>query len=206
MFDAENKDSYAGGASVAWIPYKGISVADGVSSNASTLIHEAVGHGFGKLADEYYYLTNGKISSAAVTLLNDAQAKGWYLNVDDSNDPAKVPWSSFIGDDRYSSEEIGIYEGGFTYISGIWRPSWQSVMNTQELSSSFNAPSRAQIYTRIMKLSEGNSWEFDYEEFVKWDRVHPTPRALRSPEAVRMEAVECFEPIIVNRTWKQAVR
>ena len=206
MFDAENKDSYAGGASVAWIPYKGISVADGVSSNASTLIHEAAGHGFGKLADEYYYLTNGKISSAAVTLLNDAQAKGWYLNVDDSNDPAKVPWSSFIGDSRYESEQIGLYEGGYTFVSGVWRPSWQSVMNANDLSSSFNAPSRAQIYTRIMKLSEGNSWEFDYEDFVKWDRAHPTPRALRSPEAVRMEAVECFKPIIVNRTWKQAVR
>lgn len=38
----------------------------------------------------------------------------------------------------------------------------------------FNAPSRAQIYTRIMKLSEGQDWQFDYESFVKWDQAHPT--------------------------------
>lgn len=47
-------------------------------------------------------------------------------------------------------------------------------MNDSYNYFTFNAPSRAQIYTRIMKLSEGQDWQFDYEEFVKWDQAHPT--------------------------------
>lgn len=33
----------------------------------------------------------------------------------------------------------------------------------------FNAPSRGIIYKRVMKLAYGDSWKYDYEEFVKFD-------------------------------------
>ena len=33
----------------------------------------------------------------------------------------------------------------------------------------FNAPSREAIYYRIHKLAYGESWTYDYEEFVNWD-------------------------------------
>ena len=76
----------------------------------------------------------------------------------------------------------------------------------------FNAPSRAQIYTRIMKLSEGQDWQFDYEEFVKWDQAHPTKMSA-SPatkagivETDDAENNECHPPVIVNKTWRQMIR
>lgn len=33
----------------------------------------------------------------------------------------------------------------------------------------YNAPSREAIYKRAMKLAYGDSWDYDYEEFVKFD-------------------------------------
>ena len=76
----------------------------------------------------------------------------------------------------------------------------------------FNAPSRAQIYTRIMKLSEGQDWQFDYETFVKWDQAYPTKQST-SP-ATRANYVEvdeaeneiCVPPVIINKTWRQMIR
>ena len=34
----------------------------------------------------------------------------------------------------------------------------------------FNAPSREAIYKRVMKLAYGDSWTYDYEEFVNFDK------------------------------------
>ena len=38
-----------------------------------------------------------------------------------------------------------------------------------DYSGLFNAPSREAIYKRAMKLAYGDSWTYDYEEFVKFD-------------------------------------
>ena len=35
--------------------------------------------------------------------------------------------------------------------------------------ANFNAPSRETIYKHIMQWSEGESWTYDYEEFVRAD-------------------------------------
>ena len=35
----------------------------------------------------------------------------------------------------------------------------------------FNAPSREAIYFKIMKFSEGDQWEYDYETFVAFDKT-----------------------------------
>ncbi len=40
----------------------------------------------------------------------------------------------------------------------------------------FNAPSREAIYKRIMSVAYGESWTYDYEEFVTFDLAHlPRP-------------------------------
>lgn len=36
-------------------------------------------------------------------------------------------------------------------------------------SNWFNAPSREAIYKKIMKLSEGPDWQYDYETFAVFD-------------------------------------
>ncbi len=206
MNDPEDSSIYAGGSSVVWVPYNDANAVNGNSAVANRVVHELGGHGIAKLADEYYYIQYGKISGGEVTAAKNKQKIGWYMNVDFTGDPAKVLWSQFIGDKNYSSEQIGAYEGGFTYFSGVWRPTEQSVMFSDYDHPTFNAPSRAQIYTRIMKLSEGNSWTFNYDEFVKWDKAHPdTVKYTKSSVPADGEESIHVAPIASGKTWRQVM-
>lgn len=127
------------------------------------LVHEAVGHGFAKLEDEYYY--PGTIPSDKVEKIKKLQKLGWAQNVDFTNEPAEVLWTQFLDDTRYASERLGIFEGACTYQYGAYRPTDDSMMGSNTLG--FNAPSRKAIYDRIIK--EGERREPDYEEFVAFD-------------------------------------
>ena len=208
MLNPEDNSIYAGGTSIAWVPF---GLAPGVTSKANLLIHEIGGHGIGKLADEYYYLDNGTISSERIEAVKEKQKNNWYLNVDFTSSTSNVLWSRFVKDSRYAHEEIGAYAGGYTYPTGVWRPTMWSIMNQHHVYGTFNAPSRAQIYTRIMKLSEGQSWQFDYETFVKWDQAHPTKQSTSPSTRTNHAEVDeaeneiCVPPVIINKTWRQMI-
>ena len=152
MFDPVDEHAFAGGSSVAWVTYKDVNVTGGLSHLASTIVHEAVGHGLGKLADEYAYLMQGEVSEAEAAYIRKVQKWNWYLNIALTSTPSELPWSRFIGDSAFASENIGVYQGGDTFWSGVWRPTEQSVMNDSYNYFTFNAPSRAQIYTRMRRL------------------------------------------------------
>ena len=211
MFDPVDERAYAGGSSVAWVTYKDVNTSGGLSSLASTIVHEAVGHGLGKLADEYAYLMQGEVNEAEAAYIRKVQQWNWYVNVALTSTPSELPWSRFIGDSAFASENIGAYQGGDTFWSGVWRPTEQSVMNDSYNYFTFNAPSRAQLYTRIMKLSEGQDWQFDYETFVGWDQAHPT--RMSAAPATRSNYVEVDDaenvnhvpPVILNKTWRQVI-
>ena len=129
------------------------------------LVHEAVGHGFAKLEDEYSYEENGKMPSDEINDVKVLQSYGWAQNVDFTQDENTILWSSFLNDSRYSSEEIDIYEGACTYMSGVYRPTEDSMMNTN--TCGFNAPSRKAIYDMVMRRGENR--ETTYEEFADFD-------------------------------------
>lgn len=129
------------------------------------LVHEAVGHGFAKLEDEYSYEENGKMPSDEINDVKVLQSYGWAQNVDFTQDENTILWLSFLKDSRYSSEGIGIYEGACTYMSGVYRPTEDSMMNTN--TCGFNAPSRKAIYDMVMKRGENR--ETTYEEFADFD-------------------------------------
>lgn len=129
------------------------------------LVHEAVGHGFAKLEDEYSYEENGKMPSDEINDVKMLQSYGWAQNVDFTQDENTILWSSFLKDSRYSSEEIDIYEGACTYMSGVYRPTEDSMMNTN--TCGFNAPSRKAIYDMVMRRGENR--ETTYEEFADFD-------------------------------------
>ena len=93
----------------------------------------------------------------------------WYSNVDITSDPAKIKWSQFLADDRYKNQ-VGIYEGGFTYEYGVWRPTQNGIMNDNR--GGFNAPSRYTIWYRIHKLAYGSSWDGSFEDFVTYDAIN----------------------------------
>ena len=159
---------YASGVSIAYFPK-----SDDLKEFAQVLHHEACGHGFAKLADEYAYEDYGRIpSDEKQEYQADQDELGWWKNVDFTSDKTAVQWSHFIADERYDAEGIGVYEGACTYWRGAYRPTYTSIMD--ENVGGFNAPSREAIYYRIHKLAYGNSWEYDYEEFVEYDTKNVT--------------------------------
>lgn len=168
-----------------------------------TIRHEAGGHGFGKLADEYHY--SGNVSVNDKELIQNRTPYRWYSNVDITSDPAKIKWSAFLSDSRYKNE-VGVFEGGFTYQYGVWRPSENSIMNDNE--GGFNAPSRYTIWYRINKLAYGERWNGTYEDFAKYDAVNrSTTKAsgASAPAGSVGRQQQTAAPVVTGRTWREAV-
>lgn len=128
--------------------------------------HETGGHAFGGLLDEY---TGDRTMTAAYqNRINNSP------NIDMKSDPATVKWAQYIADPRYRNEDLGVFEGGFVFTKGVYRPSKTSMMYASgSRKNYYNVPSRAEIYRRVMSKAfpEGceTPFEWDYETFVKWD-------------------------------------
>lgn len=133
------------------------------------LVHEAVGHGFGKLEDEYVYPDKGNVSTLEMQQIRTMQANGWAQNVDFTASKDTVLWASFLTDSRYQNEHLGVYEGACTYPKGAYRPSEDSMMNSN--TCAFNAPSRKSLYEKVMKIGMDTE-QVLYEDFVTFDKAH----------------------------------
>ena len=190
-----NDTKYAGTAymydnnlGIAYCP-----IVDGLESEgfAEIIHHEAIGHGFAKLADEYFYEYMGTIPQDLVVTYSAQKENGWWANADFTNDPATVSWNSFISDGRYSAEGLSVYEGAFTYPKGAFRPTEYSIMN--ENVGGFNVPSRNAIYKRAVELA---GEEYRYEQFLEYDEINRRNEAItasRSKAAIRSK--EKFIPL-----------
>ena len=133
----------------------------------ATLLHE-FGHAFAKLDEEYVIYNGGRISEDNINVKTAEQNDfGWWSNIDFTGNLSTIRWADYISDSRYASENIGAYEGAGTFEAGVWRPTEDSVMKSN--NGGYNAPSREAIYRRIHKLAYGASWEFDRETFKQWD-------------------------------------
>ncbi len=130
--------------------------------------HEAGGHGFGKLADEYIY-HNVFIQSCACPccphLLEflTGKALGWYRNLEATGDIHQVGWSHLIFHPQYSNV-VDIYEGGYFHSRGVYRSEPTSCMNNN--IPYFSAISRQAIVERIMDYA---GEEFNLEDFYAND-------------------------------------
>ncbi|MBR1926296.1 MAG: Ig-like domain-containing protein [Bacteroidales bacterium] len=159
-----------------------------------TLRHEAGGHGFAFLADEYAE-QNQQAPREHINHYSDVFNKyGWFSNVDFTDDPSKIKWSSFLSDERYKNE-VGIFAGGALYEKGAWRPSVNSMM--RENAEYFNAPSRWAIYKRIMELS---GEEASFEKFLEYDAVNRGEKQSSAPatrSAITSAKFEHTPPVIL---------
>ncbi|MCI6427452.1 MAG: leucine-rich repeat protein [Rikenellaceae bacterium] len=163
---------YGDGSAIACCP---------VSTNAypydfrGIVQHEAGGHGFGKLGDEYIY-HNAFIQTCNCLCCehpsgdNDTQStygsmksKGWFKNLSMSSDNKLVPWSHLIYNPDYS-DYVDIYEGGYMHTRGVYRSEATSCMNNN--IPYYSAISRQAIVERI-KYCAGE--EFTLEEFYARD-------------------------------------
>lgn len=153
------------GYSIAYVPLSESEYED--CQFANVLVHEAVGHGFAKLADEYAYVEYGKISQNDAKEIQQWQSYGFYRNVAFQSDVTQSYWAEFAADSSYDFENLGCYEGAYGYVKGIYRPTEESVMD--ENTGGFNAPGRMMIFKRCMNIALGNTWKYSYDEFAEFD-------------------------------------
>lgn len=169
----ENSSDYSGltymwgdGSAVAVVPMS----TDPAPYDFQGLVHhEAGGHGFGKLADEYIY-HNAFIQSCDckccghVKEINAMKACGFYENISLSGNMQEVPWSHLIFDPQYSNI-VDVYEGAFYHTRGVFRSEPKSCMHNN--IPYYNAISREAMVKRIMDYA---GEEYSFETFKSLDK------------------------------------
>ena len=193
---------YGHGPSVATF----LKMDESFNKTGPVIRHEAGGHGFAKLGDEYNY--SGNITKDDVNRITTREPYGWYKNISLTSDPASIKWSAFLSDERYKDDGVGIFEGAFTYQQGAWRPSDDSMMkNNIEV---FNAPSRYAIWYKIHKLAYGKDWKGTYEDFVAYDAINrktseaasSARRSYSRANNVELRYQKPAPPVVTGRTWR----
>lgn len=147
--------------------------------------HEAGGHGFGKLGDEYIY-HNAFIQTCncmdgcehpqgdddTMTSYGIYKSKGWYKNLSMTADAKQVPWAHLIYHKNYS-DKVDMYEGGYMHTRGVYRSEATSCMNNN--IPYYSAISRQAIVERI-KAYAGET--FDFDDFVAKDSFEVGTKSL----------------------------
>ena len=157
---------WTSGAAIAFCP---LSTYSYPLDTRGVVQHEAGGHGFGKLGDEYIY-HNAFIDNCHCmdcdhgSAFNMYKALGWYENLSFTGKMQSVPWSHLIFDPRYS-DIVDIYEGGYMHSRGVFRSEQNSCMNNN--IPYYSTISRESIVKRIKRYA-GETYSF--EDFVKNDK------------------------------------
>ena len=126
--------------------------------------HEAGGHGFAKLADEYIYhnafiQSCGCICCTHLIEFYSGKSLGWYRNLEVTGDMDQVGWNHLIFHPKYSNI-VDIYEGGYFHSRGVFRSEPNSCMNNN--IPYFSAISRQEAVERIMRYA---GEKFDINDF-----------------------------------------
>ena len=181
-----NANIYAG----TCFMYRGTSAGNGFSIcmcpvgryYKDVVVHEAAGHGFAKVTDEYIYNQREFIPETDKDYINNMKKTyGWFENVDFSDDISETSWSDFAGLPKYSM--VDAFEGAYTYGKGIWRPESNSCMNNNV--PYFNAPTRWAQVSRVYKYAGIN---YTFSQFFQDDEIPAYPLSTQSK-------VETFIPL-----------
>lgn len=191
---------YEGGAAIAYCPMSDY----GYPTDFRGLIqHEAGGHGFAKLGDEYIY-HNAFIDACScaccghVEDFNYAKYLGWYENLSLSGKMNEVPWSHLIFHEKYK-QIVDIYEGGYMHNRGVFRSEQNSCMNNEV--PYFSTISREIIVKRIKQIA---GEEYSFEEFVANDIIESgnlDTEATKSniPATIARPAVHGQHPVFMGK-------
>ena len=154
------------------------------------VVHEAGGHGFAKLGDEYAY-NEMVVPPYRVSDIRMAKEQyGWYENLDFSSDITQTSWRVFAGLPKYSM--VGTFEGGSSYTRGIWRPEANSVMIGGVLY--FNAPSR---WAQMRRMNELEGTPYTFAQFLADDVVPTVPPETPRPTRFGGTMKHHAPPIVV---------
>ncbi|WP_329286187.1 M64 family metallopeptidase [Streptomyces sp. NBC_00691] len=115
--------------------YEGISTASaGNEKSGQVAIHET-GHSLGKLADEYFYADYPGYERYPGPEPTDSNIT--TLTADDMADRG-TKWHRWLGERSPDGGTVGAYEGGGYYVTGLRRPTENSLMRS--LDKPFNLP------------------------------------------------------------------
>jgi hypothetical protein len=170
---------------------------------ANLLIHEACGHGFAKLGDEYIY-HNAFIDNCSCTCcghvfeFNMAKGLGWFENLSLTGKMNEVPWSHFIFHEKYS-QVVDIFEGGYMHTRGVFRSEQNSCMNN--MIPYYSTISREVMVKRIKAIA---GEPYDFEDFVANDvltagGIEQTAMKSSIPEYLARPAVMGKEPVFMGK-------
>ena len=153
--------------------------------------HEAGGHGFGKLADEYIYC-NAFISACPLCgdlrpAINAMKSYGFYTNISLTGSMQEVPWAHMIYDPQYSNV-VDVYEGAYMHTRGVFRSEATSCMNNN--IAYYNAISREAMVKRIMNYA---GEPYSYEEFKAKDVESLPSTATRAWDGVSAGSSSQFD-------------
>ncbi len=167
-----NSDAYEGltamytdGSAIAVCPH---STWDYPNDARGIIQHEAGGHGWAKLDDEYIYHNSyiQRCSCICCSHVDGVEAmheNGWGRNVSLTGKYQEMEWRHLVFDKRYG-DICDVYEGAHMHAKGIYRPEVNSCMNNNV--PYYNTWSRQLMVERIMEVS-GET--FDFETFVSKD-------------------------------------
>jgi len=172
-----------------------VSKSGGYTNYFNIIFHEALGHGWGKLADEYIFYYNQTIPEKKKQEIANSPNSESGANIDITNDLTQIKWKHFINKVGY--QRVGAYEGAFYYSYGIWRPEVSSCMIFNE--PYFNAPSREAIVKRIMNVSGG---VYSLENFVSNDiQKEPSANVLMLTKSINPLTFKPLPPPIT--VWRK---
>ncbi len=181
-----NQNRYAGTCWM-WSDGKAIALCP-VSRGSSTMTkypaivnHEAGGHGWGRLADEYINYTGQTIPSSEATSFTTWSGYGFYANADLTNNLSTIKWSHLVGLTGY--DRVGAFEGAYYYSYGVWRAETTSCMINN--IPYYSAPSREAIVKKVMSVSGGT---YSLSNFISND-------VQKAPAAAATLLTKSFNPL-----------
>lgn len=178
-----NVDAYAGTCAL-FVSGRSVSMCPmGKNTFKPVVSHEGGGHGFGRLLDEYRNI-DSQLPGQLKDELNYWRGYDPYYgyNIDVTGSRDQVHWAHYFNRSGY--EAVDMYEGGYLYTRGVWRPEVISCMHDNR--AYYNAPSREAIVRRIMKASGST---FNMNDFVAKDKVK------KDPTTKAYNYVEDFTPL-----------
>lgn len=184
---------YASGDAIALCPMSNLEAPNDFEG---LIHHEAGGHGFGFLTDEYVYYQE-TIPSNDVNNMQQWQSLGLMMNLCFSNVTEESHWYDIISTGLYP--EAGLYEGGGLYQYGVWRSESNSCMNNNV--PYYNVQSRRIIINRIMQLS---NVPYTFEKFLEDDYNIIRSADIYSNNCVslQLQVAPLAPPVYVNDSFR----
>lgn len=188
-----NRNVYAG-TCLMWTSGYSISMCPVGPYYGNILVHEAGGHGFAKLHDEYIFynfsiLADRPEAKEQLGYLKELKKLGHRANADLHGNIEETSWAGFAGNPKYSM--VDTWEGAL-FAKDIWRPERFSCMDDNRLY--FNAPSRWAQVKRTLELA---GVPYSFEQFME-DDVVPAVAMTRGWEQTTHNTTPLGLPVMMD--------